>query len=43
MRPARAVACYDPAQFTKAYNLGPVYAGGVTGKGTTIAIVDSFG
>jgi subtilase family serine protease len=40
---ALGVACYDPAQFRKAYNLGPVYAGGVTGKGTTIAIVDSFG
>jgi subtilase family serine protease len=37
------VACYSPAQFQTAYNLGPLYAGGWTGKGTTIAVVDSFG
>ena len=37
------VACYDPAQIRQAYNLPPLYAGNVTGKGTTIVIVDSFG
>jgi subtilase family serine protease len=37
------IACYGPTQFHKAYNLGPLYAKGLTGKGTTIAIVDSFG
>jgi subtilase family serine protease len=37
------IACYSPAQFQTAYNLGPLYAGGWTGKGKTIAVVDSFG
>jgi subtilase family serine protease len=37
------IACYSPVQFQKAYNLGPLYANGWTGKGKTIAIVDSFG
>jgi subtilase family serine protease len=37
------VACYEPAQIQQAYNLPAVYANGVTGKGTTIVIVDSFG
>jgi subtilase family serine protease len=36
-------ACYSPAQFQTAYNLGPLYAGGWTGKGKTIALVDPFG
>jgi subtilase family serine protease len=37
------VACYSPAQFQTAYDLGPLYAGGWTGKGKTIAVVDAFG
>ncbi len=40
---AYKVACYVPAQIQQAYNLRPLYARGVTGKGTTIVIVDSFG
>jgi subtilase family serine protease len=37
------VACYDPAQVQRAYNLPALYARGVTGRGATIVIVDSFG
>jgi len=37
------VACYDPAQIERAYNLGPLYAKGYNGAGKTIVIVDSFG
>jgi subtilase family serine protease len=37
------VACYEPGQIQQAYDLAPLYARGVTGKGTTIVIVDSFG
>ena len=37
------VACYSPEQLQAAYNLGPVFASGVTGKGETIVIVDSYG
>jgi subtilase family serine protease len=37
------VACYDPTQLEHAYNLPALYSKGITGKGTTIAIVDSFG
>jgi subtilase family serine protease len=37
------VACYVPAQIRQAYDLPALYAKGVTGKGTTIVIVDSFG
>jgi len=37
------VACYVPAQIRQAYNLPRLYASGVTGKGTTIVIVDSYG
>ena len=37
------VACYQPAQIQQAYGLPAVYASGVTGKGSTIVIVDSFG
>ena len=40
---AYKVACYEPAQIRQAYHLRPLYARGVTGKGTTIVIVDSFG
>jgi subtilase family serine protease len=37
------VACYSPLQVEQAYNLPSLYSQGTTGKGTTIAIVDSFG
>ena len=37
------VACYGPAQVRQAYDLGPLYGEGVTGKGVTIVIVDSYG
>ncbi|HEY6315810.1 MAG TPA: hypothetical protein VIY52_34075, partial [Streptosporangiaceae bacterium] len=40
---AYKVACFDPAQIRQAYHLPPLYAHGVTGKGATIVIVDSFG
>ena len=37
------IACYTPAQLRSAYQLPPLYAKGVTGKGVTIMIVDPFG
>jgi subtilase family serine protease len=37
------VACYQPAQIRQAYHLPALYARGITGRGTTIVIVDSFG
>jgi subtilase family serine protease len=37
------VACYSPLQVERAYNLPPLYAKGLTGKGRTIVIVDPFG
>ncbi|HKN99017.1 MAG TPA: S53 family peptidase, partial [Pseudonocardiaceae bacterium] len=37
------IACYGPAQLQAAYGLAPLYARGVQGQGTTIAVVDSFG
>jgi subtilase family serine protease len=37
------LACYTPLQFQQAYNLKPLYKKGLTGAGTTIAVVDSFG
>jgi subtilase family serine protease len=40
---AYGLSCYTPLQFQQAYNLKPLYAKGLTGAGTTIAIVDSFG
>ncbi|GAA3433175.1 S53 family peptidase [Kutzneria kofuensis] len=35
--------CYSPAQLQAAYNVNPLHAKGITGKGRTIVIVDSFG
>ncbi|MFF2353099.1 S8 family serine peptidase [Kitasatospora sp. NPDC058115] len=35
--------CYSPLQYREAYNLNALYREGVTGKGRTIVIVDSFG
>jgi subtilase family serine protease len=37
------IACYEPAQVRAAYNLGPLTAKSITGKGQTIVIVDSYG
>ena len=37
------IACYQPGQLRTAYHLPAVYANKITGKGETIAIVDSFG
>ncbi len=40
---AYSIDCFDPGQLRTAYHLPPLYARGVTGKGVTIMIVDSFG
>ena len=40
---ADGIACFDPGQLRTAYHLPALYAKGVTGKGVTIMIVDSFG
>jgi len=37
------INCYSPLQYRVAYNLNPLYKRGITGKGRTIVIVDSFG
>jgi subtilase family serine protease len=37
------IACYTARQIQQAFNLGPLYAHGTTGKGQTIVIVDSYG
>jgi subtilase family serine protease len=37
------IACYSPNQFATAYRTKQVNAAGITGRGTTIAVVDSFG
>jgi subtilase family serine protease len=37
------VACYSPLQVERAYDLPPLYAKGLTGRGRTIAIVDPYG
>jgi subtilase family serine protease len=37
------IACYQPSQLRTAYHLPALYSKGITGKGETIAIVDSFG
>ena len=35
--------CFTPQALQSAYNVGPLYQQGLTGKGMTIAIVDSYG
>ena len=35
--------CFGPAAIRNAYDLGPLYAQGLDGRGITIAIVDSYG
>src|SRR6185437_13089420 len=37
------IACYEPDQIRAAYNEAPLLSKGITGKGATIVIVDSFG
>jgi subtilase family serine protease len=37
------IACYQVSQLQRAYDLAPLFAKGVTGKGETIVIVDAFG
>jgi subtilase family serine protease len=37
------IACYQPYQLQAAYNLSPLFKKGITGKGQTIVIVDSYG
>ena len=37
------IACYQPSQVQQAYNVGPLFHAGITGKGQTIVIVDSYG
>lgn len=37
------IACYNPLQYRTAYNIDALYRKGITGKGRTIVIVDSFG
>jgi subtilase family serine protease len=37
------IACYAPAQYHRAYNTVPLYNAGLTGRGRTIVLVDSFG
>ncbi|WP_037914669.1 S53 family peptidase [Actinacidiphila yeochonensis] len=37
------INCYSPLQYRQAYDLNPLYRAGVTGRGRTIVIVDSFG
>jgi len=37
------VACYQPAQIEQAYDLPTLFSNGITGKGETIVIVDSYG
>ena len=38
-----SVACYQPAQVQRAYDLTRLFRRGVDGAGQTIAIVDAFG
>lgn len=42
VKPA-GITCFTPQAIQSAYNLGPLYANHWTGKGVTIAIVDSYG
>jgi subtilase family serine protease len=37
------VACYQPAQMRRAYNVDPLLKRGLDGRGRTIAVVDAFG
>jgi subtilase family serine protease len=37
------IACYQPFQFQRAYDLAPLFSKGIEGQGETIVIVDAFG
>ncbi len=37
------IACYQPFQLQRAYNLAPLFSKGIEGQGETIVIVDAFG
>ncbi len=37
------IACYQPFQLQRAYDMNPLYQAGLTGKGKTIVLVDSYG
>lgn len=37
------INCYNPLQYRTAYDLNALYRKGITGKGRTIVIVDSYG
>ena len=37
------INCYSPLQYRSAYDLNPLYQAGITGRGKTIVIVDSYG
>jgi subtilase family serine protease len=37
------IACYQPFQLQRAYDLAPLFSRGIDGKGETIVIVDAFG
>ncbi|QMU74558.1 S8 family serine peptidase [Streptacidiphilus sp. PB12-B1b] len=37
------VRCYSPLQYRAAYDLAPLYRAGITGRGRTIVVVDSYG
>jgi subtilase family serine protease len=37
------IACYQPFQLQRAYNLAPLFGRGIEGQGETIVIVDAFG
>jgi subtilase family serine protease len=42
-RAQRGIACYQPFQLQRAYDLAPLFAHGIDGRGRTIVIVDAFG
>jgi subtilase family serine protease len=37
------VPCYDPAELQQAYGTSSLYSQNITGKGTTIVVVDAYG
>src|SRR5215469_14301986 len=40
---AAGIRCFNPTSMANAYNVTPLYAEGFTGRGITIAVIDSFG
>src|SRR5712671_1759905 len=40
---AAGIRCFTPQAMQNAYNIPPLYTQGFTGKGKTIAVIDSFG